>query len=868
MTLPEFAFSARKNAYKLPKIAICVLVVASLFPGLSSGQFLVSPGGASGNAAGYSSGTSGDGTGAASIYPSSAPTTTLSPAGMAAARAAGLSGAADAAGNQPGAGQATDQANAGTPRAKLPRLGSNQFADFVQETTGRTLPLYGYNLFNGNGFPALSNVPVPANYVLGPGDDISIKIWGAIDVNLNLPIDRNGQVTIPKVGPVTVAGTRADQLEALLKTHVGRVYNNFELSATLGRLRSIQVFVVGQARQPGVQTVSSLSTLISVLFESGGPSATGSMRQIHLTRAGKTVSTIDLYKFIHSGDTSADARLLPGDVIVIPPTGARVALLGALDSAAIYELSGKEETLAKLLSYGGGQQILTTPHKVLVERINPAQDKAPRVVEERALNADGLNSTVRDGDVVTLFKISPKFDNAVTLRGNVAKPLRYAYRPGMKVSDLIPEVSALIQEDYYSRKNIMVQYESPRPYRAERTADGATYGRDRNMVQDGSNRQVRADRTLEGDTYGRDRNIVQDGSNRQFPSENLPEGGNMPQGGSNRQVSADQIINDVKNQLNEINWDYASIERLDAKELRTTLIPFNLGKAIKDKDPANDITLQAGDVVTIFSVNDLPVPAEKRSQFVRVAGEVMVPGIYQIQPGETLPGLIQRVGGFSQNAFVYGTVFTRESTRVQQQDNINKSMRRMESDINAQTASALQNASSADKATTLQAQLTNQKSLLSRLQSLRANGRIALELDPDNPVPPAIALEDGDQILVPHRPSFVGVFGEVFAESSFIYKPGSTVSHYIDKAGLTRDADTDNLLLIRADGSVEGSARRSSFWSSGVLDKKLNPGDSIFVPGLIDRRTTYTQFMEGAKDWTTLLYQFGLGAAALQTIRN
>jgi protein involved in polysaccharide export with SLBB domain len=849
MTLHELAISSHKNAFKSPKTAICVLIVASLFSGLSSAQVMLPPGETAGSAAGFSSGPS-VGAPAATGYPSSAPSTTLSPAAMAAARSAGLT---DAAGNPVGPGTdktdlSADKANSEGFRAKLPPLGTNEFAKFVRDTTGRTLPLYGYNLFNDSNFPALTNVPVPANYVLGPGDDISIKIWGAIDVNLNLAIDRNGQVTIPKVGPVTVAGTRADQLEALLKTHVGRVYNNFELSATLGRLRSIQVFVVGQARQPGVHTVSSLSTLISVLFESGGPSATGSMRQIQLTRAGKTVSTIDLYKFIHSGDTSADARLLPGDVIVIPPSGARVALLGALDSAAIYELSGKEETLAKLLSYSGGQQILTAPHKVLVERINPAQGQAPRVIEERALNADGLNSTVRDGDVVTLFKISPEFANAVTLRGNVAKPLRYAYRPGMKVSDLIPEVSALIQDDYYSRKNILVQYESPRRFPTERTAEGFSYGRDDKMVQNGANRQSPADRTSEGGSYGRD--------------------GNMVQNGSNKQVSADQIVNDIKNQLSEINWDYAAIERLDAKELRTTLIPFNLGKAIKDKDPVNDLTLQAGDVVTIFSVNDLPVPAEKRSQFVRVGGEVKVPGIYQIQPGETLPGLIQRVGGFSQNAFVYGTVFTRESTRVQQQENINKSMRRMESDINAQTASALQNASSADKATALQVQIENQKNLLRRLQGLKANGRIALELDPDDPVPPAIALEDGDQIIVPHRPSFVGVFGEVFAESSFIYKPGYTVSHYIDKAGLTRDADIDNLLLIRADGSVEGSSRRSSFWSSGVMDKKLNPGDSIFVPGLIDRRTTYTQFMEGAKDWTTLLYQFGLGAAALKTIRN
>ena len=829
MTLQKSAFSAHQNAFNLPKAAICVLIVASLFSGLSRAQVVapVSAGGASGGATGFSSGPSAGapgsaaGTGAASGYSSSATATTVSPAAMAAARSAGLTGAAEAEGTQPGANLGTDKASFKTSNGQLPPLGTNQFASFVQETTGRNLPLYGYNLFNGSSFPALTNVPVPANYVLGPGDDISIKIWGAIDVNLNLPIDRNGQITIPKVGPVTVAGTRADQLEALLKTHVGRVYNNFELSATLGRLRSIQVFVVGQARQPGVLTVSSLSTLISVLFESGGPSATGTMRQIKLTRAGKTVSTIDLYKFIHSGDTSADARLLPGDVIVIPPAGPRVALLGALDSPAIYELAGTEETLAKLLSYSGGQQVLTSSHKVLIERINPAQGKAPRAVEERALTPEGLNSTVRDGDVVTMFKISPEFANAVTLRGNVAAPLRYAYRPGMTVSDLIPEVSALIQADYYSRKNILVQYEAPR--------------------------QLRTERTL-GDTFGREVNIGQQGVSRQ--------------------VSQDQVVHDVKNQLNEINWDYASIERLDAKELRTTLIPFNLGKAIKDKDPANDLTLQAGDVVTIFSVNDLPVPAEKRSQFVRLAGEVMVPGIYQIQPGETLPGLIQRVGGFSQNAFVYGTVFTRESTRVQQQDNINRSMRRMEADINAQTATALQNANSSDKSNSLQIQVENQKNLLRRLQSLKATGRIALELAMDSRIPPAIALEDGDQIMVPHRPSFVGVFGEVFAETSFIHKPGSTVGHYVDKAGLTRDGDTDHMLLIRADGSVEGSARRSSFWSSGLLNREMNPGDSIFVPALIDRRTTYTQLVEGAKDWTTILYQLGLGAAGIRTLRN
>ena len=700
-------------------------------------------------------------------------------------------------GTSPNAGQAAPAAPVLT--TTLPPLGSNQFRSFVQETTGQTLPLYGYNLFGNNSFPAVSDVPVPANYMIGPGDEINLRIWGTIDLALNLAVDRHGQITVPRAGPLTVAGIRSDQLEARLKNHIARVFKNFELNATLGRLRSIQVFVVGQARKPGVFTVSSMSTLISALFESGGPAATGSMRQIRLVRGGKTESTLDLYKFIHSGDTSADVRLLPGDVIVIPPAGPRVALLGALDNPAIYELTQKEEPLSAVLVFSGGLQVLTTPNKALIERINLVPGQASRFVEDRALNAVGLASAVRDGDVITLFKISPEFGNAVTLRGNVAAPLRYTHRPGMRISDLIPDASALIQADYYSRKNILVQYES------------------------------------------------------------------------GKKVAGDKAIDDARNMLDQINWDYASIERLNAKEVSTILIPFNLAKAVKNKDPMHDLLLQSGDVVTVFSIKELPVPLEKRTQFVRLSGEFMVPGQYQIEPNDTLPSLIARAGGLSKNAFLYGTVFIRESTRLQQQENLDKSIRRLETEVNAQMASNLQNVTDSEKGAAVQAQIAGQKILLDRLRSLKASGRISLELDPTSTALPTLSLEDGDQILVPIRPSFVGVFGEVMAEASFIHNPSATVSDYLDKAGLTRDADTSNIMLVRADGSVQSSSNRGGWFGLGsatIASKKPNPGDTIFVPGVVDRRSAYTQFIQGAKDWTTLLYQFGLGAAAYKTLRN
>jgi protein involved in polysaccharide export with SLBB domain len=719
-----------------------------------------------------------------------------------ATNASDLQAATSTIGNQPTNSLNRDEINTGrtaSQAADRAALTPNQFQQFVLGATGRALDLYGYNLFNANRFSPLANVPVPGNYVLGPGDEIDLKIWGAVETALRLAVDRNGQITIPRVGTFTVAGTRADQLERTLQSQVARVFTNFQLNATLGRLRSIQVYVVGQARQPGAYNVSGFSTLISALFESGGPSPTGTLRNIQLVRAGQTQATIDLYNFIHSGQTQGDVQLMPGDVIVIPPAGPRVALLGALDSPAIYELRQSQESIQALLAYSGGLNITTTPHKALIERIESANGQAPRIVQERSLDSTGLRSTVRDGDIVTLFPISPQFSNAVTLRGNVAAPLRYSFTQGMRVLDLIPEPQALIQNDYFIRKNIIVQFES------------------------------------------------------------------------GKAVSGDRVINDVKNMLEEINWEYAAIERLDPIQVKTVLIPFNLGKAIKQKDPAHNLQLQPGDVVTVFGVRDLPVPMEKRNQFVRIGGEVKVPGIYQITPGETLPQLIARAGGFSANAFPYGTNFTRETTRQEQQANLDKAIRRMEQNINGQTASLLQNITSSEKNDTLQAQIAGQRLLLSRLQSLKANGRIALDMAAEKPELPALVLEDGDNVLVPSRPSFVAVFGAVHSETSFIFRPNQRVGDYIEKAGLTREADLDAAMIIRADGTVQSNKASRSLLGMGhrsFLSSRLNPGDTVFVPEVLDRRSAYTQFITGAKDWTTLLFQFGLGAAALRTIRQ
>ena len=697
---------------------------------------------------------------------------------------------------------ATDTAGADTVRARPPvrTSGPNQFQAFVQEATGRLLPMYGSDLFNTpQAYAADNALPAPSDYVLGAGDEVRLQVWGPLDFTTSLVIDRNGQVNIPKVGVITLAGVAVRDLEKTLQSHLGKVFTNFSANATLGRLRGIQVYVVGQARQPGTFQMSSLSTLVNALFASGGPSANGSMRNIELKRAGKTISTMDLYEFIARGDKSRDLPLMSGDIIVIPPVGPRVAITGAFDQAAIYELKAGGSSVADILALGGGVPSLATTQKALLERIT-AGSNPPRQVQEMVLDAQGLAQPLKDGDVLTLLGISPAFANAVTLQGVVAAPLRYRWFEGMKILDLIPERDALITGDYYKRKNLLVQ-----------NAD--------------------ASKAAGGNVAGRTRSI------------------------------ADQI-----------NWDYAVIERMDRTKLTTQLIPFNLGKAVLQRDPAHNLALQSGDVVTILSQNDLRLPQDRQNRLVRVEGEVAAPGVYQTIPGETLPQLIRRIGGLTPQAYVFGTELDRESVRKRQQENLDTLTRRLESQAQSQASASTSNLTGdrAAQAATLQQQQQMQiKSQIDRLKTLKSNGRVALELDPNGQTLaalPALPLEDGDRILVPAVPGFVSAFGSVNNENVFIHKPGKTVGDVIKSAGLTEDAEPDQAFVLRADGSIIAKRDNGGVFGGSFESLQVMPGDTVVVPAQLDRESRYNFVTRALKDWTQILSNFGIGVAAFKSI--
>ncbi len=366
----------------------------------------------------------------------------------------------------PGAQRAPNAAQAPTPQRSAAPQRPSEFQRFVQTATGRLLPVFGASFFDASSetFSPVDNVPVSADYTVGPGDEIVVRAWGSIDIDFRAVVDRNGQINLPRIGSFTVAGVRAADLEKHLRAQIGRLYTGFNLSVSLGQMRGVKVFVVGPASNSGVFTLSGQATLLSAVVAAGGPGANGSMRRISLRRDGQVISELDMYGFLVRGDKSKDLQLRAGDVVVFHPVGPRIALNGELDNAAIYELNAREEPVGEVLAYAGGAPVLSNPNRAVLERIDRSKAGAARFVEELKLDAAGLQTPLRDGDVLTLLPISPGFTNAVTLTGHVAQPLRYPWFPGMRISDLIPSAEALISPDFYRRRNVLVQvYQEPLP---------------------------------------------------------------------------------------------------------------------------------------------------------------------------------------------------------------------------------------------------------------------------------------------------------------------------------------------------------------------------------------------------------------------
>jgi polysaccharide biosynthesis/export protein len=749
----------------------------------------------------------------------------------------------------------------------MPPYAKTEFEKYVMASTGRSLNIFGQEFFQAvpTTFAPLDRVPVPVDYTIGPGDQLLIRAWGKIDLDARVVVDRMGQIYLPRVGPITVVGLRADQLNGFVHSAIGRFFRDFDVDVSIGQMRSIEVFVLGYARRPGTYTVSSLSNLVNALFESGGPAANGSMRHIQLKRNNAVVTDLDLYDLVLRGDKSGDTPLQPGDVIYIPRAGPLVAVSGSVNRPAIYELRDAT-TLGDVLEDSGGLTSVAGTKRVSLDRLN---DHIERMLDEFALDVQGLKRELKDGDIVRIYAVSPRIANAVTLRGNVAQPGHYLWHEGMRVSDLIPDRDALITWQYWTERNNIVRNGGNHEFEAP--------SQSRSGTKQPMNGEPAPEPELRPQERGENRPTLTDEqplARSGQPSARQDEPGADSRVGIKQDNTFDANENpleqdfaaDIRRRASDINWDYAVVERTNKQDLSTRLIPFNLANAIDQPQSDDNQHLLAGDVVTIFSQKDIPVSTEIRTRFVQIEGEIKSPGVYRVNPGETLRDVVRRAGGLSAHAYLYGAELHRVSTLKVQKKQLAQMVERMQRELVERAGTTSPGLSPADSAEE-RSRLQEQRDFISKLARVEPTGRVVMGLQPtDSTIEdvPTMALEDGDKFLVPARLDTIEVFGSVYNENAFRFKPRKLIPEYVNNAGgFSRGADKGRVFVIRADGTVTSRQQHKGILSDRFDRMRLMPGDAIVVP----QQFRSAILLRGLRDWTQIFGQLALGAAAINVLR-
>ena len=722
---------------------------------------------------------------------------------------------------------------------------------------------FGYDLFDRSPstFAPMTNVPVPSDYIVGAGDELSVQLYGSQNRTLRLTVGRDGRISFPELGPINVAGERFNSVKSSIESRVERQLIGVRASVSMGDTRSIRVFVLGEAKRPGTYTISSLGTITSALYAAGGIKTIGSLRKIQLKRQGVLVKALDVYDLLIRGDTSDDTKLEQGDVIFIPPIGPTASAAGEVRRPAIYEIKN-ESTIADLVDLAGGLTPQANGFKGMLSRVDESEH---RVVMQVDLSGDGAKAQgLRNGDILRVSRLRPTLDAGVVLEGHVYTPGAYAYRQGMHLSDVIHSVDDL--QPNADIHYLLIRRELPPDRRvAVLSADLAAA-----LKAPGSKADVELlprDQVIVFDlASGRDRVIqpvldelrLQSSSDR--PTEVVHVDGRVKVPGEYPLEGGMTVADLIRAGGGLSDAAYGGKAELTRYKIengetrRTDLIEIDLAQALHG-DSGENIKLEPFDILSIKEVSQW-----HNQESVTLTGEVRFPGRYDIKRGETLISVLARAGGLTEFAFPEGSVFIREELKKREQEQMDVLATRMQTDL---AVLAVQGAA-ANQAGAVNA-LTVGQSLLGQLRAAKAVGRLVIDLPGTMRAPPGsstdVILRDGDELIVPKFQQQVTVIGEVQSTTSHLYSRDLSRDDYISlSGGTTRRADRSKIYVVHANGSVV--AHEGSRWfQTGSVDQRIKPGDTIVVP--LD-----TTRMPALPLWTaitTIIYNVAIAAAAVHS---
>ncbi len=727
---------------------------------------------------------------------------------------------------------------------------SRLFLSRLDEAEAGRLVHFGHSLFDSRaeGPSAGDSVPVPDDYVVGPGDEIAVRLWGRLEGSHRMAVDRDGKIFFPKLGSIYVAGKTFGEVKTLIRNKVGGMAE-VRSDVSLGRMKGFQVSVLGEVPAPGAYAVSSFQTVLQAIGMAGGVRDIGSLRRVQVKRGKETVREIDVYGFLLGGDVTQDVRPLPGDAVFVPVAGPLVAVTGEVRREAIYELREKDRTIREVLAMAGGIAPSAYKRRVQVERL---EGNLSRVVVDLSLDAadPSLDSfALQDGDILRILAVLPGEENVVTVDGNVRRPGKYEWKQGMTIGSLIPD-AAFFLPDTFLDYALVTRIVGP-----ER----------RKEIVPVNLRRIVVDRDAASDVPLKPMDALMVYSRTAFRgTDSATVGGEVRKPGEYEILPGTRVSDLVKlagDLTPNASTEEAELSRLDEARKPVT-IRIDLGKALAG-DETQNVAVRNADTLMVR-----PVPDIQEVRYMTVSGQVRSPGVYAARPGERLSSVLRRAGGFTKDAFLKGAVFTRLSVQRRQQELIDRTVDDLEQEVARTSAKEGMGALDKEDVEAQKQVFEARKALLAKLKKARAQGRIIIGLaEPDklDGTGDDVIVEDGDALDIPRQPGVVNVMGRVYNPTAVIYSPDrDTVGYYLGKVGgPTADADKDHIFVVRADGSVVTADQAGdSFWlfgDKGLMGAKLGAGDAIVVP----EKLVYTRVMKDVKDITQILYQIAVTAGVL-----
>lgn len=700
---------------------------------------------------------------------------------------------------------------------------------FSKREDADSLPAFGYKIFSSqsSSFLPLGNVPVPTSYIIGPGDEIIISLWGETQLEYNLEVSKDGNIFIPNAGLVNVNGLSLSALRKKIFNVLSKTYSSLissegseaktNLYVSTGNLRSVKVFVLGEVRKPGAYTLPSLSTSFTSLYFAGGPTLDGTLRNIKVLRDGETISVIDLYDYLISGDKSKDVKLKDEDIIFVPPVGERAAITGEVFRPAVYELK-ENETLKDLLKYSGGLNFNAYFQRVHIERIIPFEQR--KEFENNILDIDlnfsavdemrNSNYGLDDGDIVSILAIDSLFENRVKISGAVGKPGIYELSNNlMTVRDLIYNADSL-NPDAFREKAILIRtLPSEKKEIFSFNVDKALNGNPEDNIILKNRDEVKVYSKI-----------------KFFPARTVEILGAVENPGTYTRyenMTLTDLIILAGGLTDSATTSNIEIARMDTSDETTFARKYivSLKKDYWNTVPENDFLLDDYDRVLIKRD-----PAKIFNKTITIAGEVQFPGKYTLlKEDEKVYDVIKRAGGFKKTAYTAGIFVYRKNKLLKgiQRDIIPDTLRKVYKDIPIYDE---------------------------RIINEEYSNRIPILWDnilEDTSSVYNIPIEPRDSIIIPKNPNVIYVLGEVGIPSSVPYQEGEGLSYYIDQAGgYTENSGEGYEIVILPNGKKWSP----SYWFF-IPDPEILSGSTVVVPTLIESASNFWPIVRDAAAFIT-----------------